>query len=48
MVIENYSHVMHISSNVEGILDKKYDALDALIFRLPAGTVRRARKKLGR
>jgi anthranilate synthase component 1 len=44
MVIENYSHVMHISSNVEGILDKKYDALDALIAGFPAGTVSGAPK----
>jgi anthranilate synthase component 1 len=45
MVIENYSHVMHISSNVEGILDDtKYDALDALISGFPAGTVSGAPK----
>ena len=28
--IERFSHVMHIVSNVEGKLDDKYDALDAL------------------
>jgi len=44
MVIENYSHVMHISSSVEGILDSKYDALDALIAGFPAGTVSGAPK----
>lgn len=44
MVIENYSHVMHISSTVEGILDEKYDALDALISGFPAGTVSGAPK----
>jgi anthranilate synthase component 1 len=44
MTIENYSHVMHISSNVEGILDEKYDALDALISGFPAGTVSGAPK----
>jgi anthranilate synthase component 1 len=45
MIIENYSHVMHISSNVEGILDeKKYDALDALLSGFPAGTVSGAPK----
>lgn len=44
MVVENYSHVMHISSNVEGVLDKKYDALDALIAGFPAGTVSGAPK----
>jgi anthranilate synthase component 1 len=44
MVIENYSHVMHISSTVEGILDDKFDALDALISGFPAGTVSGAPK----
>jgi anthranilate synthase component 1 len=44
MVVENYSHVMHISSNVEGILDDKFDALDALISGFPAGTVSGAPK----
>ncbi len=44
MIIENYSHVMHISSNVVGILDEQYDALDALISAFPAGTVSGAPK----
>ncbi len=44
MVVENYSHVMHISSTVEGILDDKFDALDALISGFPAGTVSGAPK----
>ncbi len=44
MNVENYSHVMHISSNVEGVLDEKYDALDALIAGFPAGTVSGAPK----
>ncbi len=44
MIVENYSHVMHISSNVEGILDEKFDALDALISGFPAGTVSGAPK----
>ncbi len=44
MVIENYSHVMHISSNVEGILRDEVDALDALISGFPAGTVSGAPK----
>ena len=43
-VIERYSHVMHIVSNVEGRLDAKYDALDALIAGFPAGTVSGAPK----
>ncbi len=44
MVIENYSHVIHISSNVEGILRDDLDALDALISGFPAGTVSGAPK----
>ncbi len=45
MVIERYSHVMHIVSNVEGKLDRTaYDALDALIGGFPAGTVSGAPK----
>ncbi len=44
MIIENYSHVMHISSNVEGKINDKFDALDALIFSFPAGTVSGAPK----
>jgi anthranilate synthase component 1 len=44
MTIENYSHVMHISSNVEGILREGLDALDALISGFPAGTVSGAPK----
>jgi len=44
MVIEHYSHVMHIVSNVEGELDPKYDAISALIAGFPAGTVSGAPK----
>lgn len=44
MVIEYYSHVMHIVSNVEGELDPKYDAIDALMAGFPAGTVSGAPK----
>ncbi len=44
MIIEYYSHVMHISSNVEGEIDPKYDALDALFAALPVGTVSGAPK----
>ncbi len=43
-VIERYSHVMHIVSNVEGELDPRFDALDALIGGFPAGTVSGAPK----
>ncbi|RDD62113.1 anthranilate synthase component I [Ferruginivarius sediminum] len=44
MVIENYSHVMHIVSNVEGRLDPRHDAMDALVAGFPAGTVSGAPK----
>jgi anthranilate synthase component I len=44
MVIERYSHVMHIVSNVVGELDPKFDALDALAAGFPAGTVSGAPK----
>jgi len=42
--IEYYSHVMHISSNVEGDLADGKDALDALFAGFPAGTVTGAPK----
>jgi anthranilate synthase component 1 len=44
MVIENYSHVMHIVSNVEGEIDPRFDAMDALMAGFPAGTVSGAPK----
>lgn len=44
MKIELYSHVMHIVSNVEGTIDPKYDAVDALVAGFPAGTVSGAPK----
>jgi len=44
MVIEYYSHVMHIVSNVEGTIENKYDAIDALLAGFPAGTVSGAPK----
>ncbi|MFP2932711.1 anthranilate synthase component I family protein, partial [Pyxidicoccus sp. 3LG] len=43
-LIERYSHVMHIVSQVRGKLDPKYDALDALASTFPAGTVSGAPK----
>jgi anthranilate synthase component 1 len=43
-ILEYYSQVMHIVSNVEGRLDRKYDAIDALIAGFPAGTVSGAPK----
>lgn len=44
MVIEYYSHVIHLVSNVEGKLKPEHDALDALIGGFPAGTVSGAPK----
>ncbi|MEQ8357828.1 MAG: anthranilate synthase component I [Kiloniellaceae bacterium] len=43
-VIELYSHVMHIVSNVDGKLAEGKDAMDALIAGFPAGTVSGAPK----
>ena len=42
--LERYSQVMHIVSNVEGVLDRRHDALDALAAGFPAGTVSGAPK----
>ena len=42
--VEYYSHVMHIVSNVIGIIKKEYDALSALVAGFPAGTVSGAPK----
>jgi anthranilate synthase component 1 len=44
MSIERYSHVMHITSNVSGVLDDEYTAWDALRVSLPVGTVSGAPK----
>jgi anthranilate synthase component 1 len=44
MVVERYSHVMHITSNVTGQLQPGMTALDALRAGLPAGTVSGAPK----
>ncbi|MDD5382273.1 MAG: anthranilate synthase component I [Candidatus Margulisbacteria bacterium] len=44
MVIEKYSHVMHIVSNVTGRLKKTKDAVDLLMATFPAGTVSGAPK----
>ena len=43
-IIERYSHVMHIVSNVVGELSDDHDALSALLSGLPAGTVSGAPK----
>ena len=44
MVIERYSHVMHIVSNVVGKLSKGLNFIDALKATLPAGTLSGAPK----
>jgi anthranilate synthase component I len=44
MIIERYSHVMHIVSNVTGRLEKDRTALDVLRATFPAGTVSGAPK----
>ncbi len=44
MLIERYSHVMHIVSNVDGVLGDGLDALDVLKATFPAGTVSGAPK----
>ncbi len=44
MIVERYSHVMHITSNVTGQLKPGLNALDALRAALPAGTVSGAPK----
>ena len=44
MVIEKYSHVMHIVSNVVGKLSKGLNFIDALKATLPAGTLSGAPK----
>ena len=43
-IIERYSHVMHIVSNVVGEIREDQDALSALLAGLPAGTVSGAPK----
>ncbi len=44
MMIERYSHVMHIVSNVEGKLKPNMDAIDVIKATFPAGTVSGAPK----
>jgi anthranilate synthase component 1 len=44
MTVERYSHVMHITSNVTGILEDGQTALDALRVGHPVGTVSGAPK----
>jgi len=43
-IVEKYSHVMHIVSNVIGIYNKKYSKFKTLLAGFPAGTVSGAPK----
>ena len=43
-VVERYSQVMHIVSNVRGTADPRLDAVDTLLAALPAGTLSGAPK----
>ncbi|MFD1736923.1 aminodeoxychorismate synthase component I [Bacillus salitolerans] len=44
MVIERYSHVMHIVSNVRGTMSKQYDAYSVIDAVFPGGTITGAPK----
>ena len=44
MIIEHYSHVMHLVSRIEGVLQQGYDAFDVIKACFPAGTVSGAPK----
>ena len=44
MVVERYSHVMHIVSNVQGELSPEHDAFDVVRATFPAGTLSGAPK----
>lgn len=39
MTTEDYSHVIHIVSNIRGQIEKKYDAIDAVRAFFPGGTI---------
>ena len=43
-IIEKYSHVMHIVSNVEGVFNNKFTNFETLLSGFPAGTVSGAPK----
>jgi anthranilate synthase component 1 len=44
MGVERYSHVMHLVSNIKGVLEEGHDAFDLLRACFPAGTVTGAPK----
>ncbi|MEG3437906.1 anthranilate synthase component I [Pannus brasiliensis CCIBt3594] len=39
LTIERYSHVMHLVSNVRGVLDRRYDPIDLVRALFPGGTI---------
>lgn len=44
MIVERYSHVMHLVSQVHGVLRPEFDALDVVAATFPAGTLSGAPK----
>jgi len=44
MVVERYSHVMHLVSHVQGVLRREFDAYDVIRATFPAGTLSGAPK----
>lgn len=44
MVVERYSHVMHLVSHVQGVLRQEFDAYDVMRATFPAGTLSGAPK----
>ena len=44
MIVERYSHVMHLVSHVEAEIDEKYDCFDLFRAAFPAGTLSGAPK----
>jgi anthranilate synthase component 1 len=44
MIIERYSHVMHLVSHVQGVLRREFDAFDVIRATFPAGTLSGAPK----
>src|SRR5699024_9995767 len=45
MAVEKYQHVMHLVTEIHGILTSPYTGIDALLSCLPAGTVSGVPKK---
>ena len=45
MSVQRFSRIMHIASEVEGVLKKNKDAFDAIEAILPAGTLSGSKDK---